>query len=761
MGTTRWIIGSFFILLALLSATNAVQIIRNGLAPPEIVHTPIATKPRCTVNAPPLDLVFILDSSGSLKNKFQDEIDVIRRIVRHVTIAPSATRVMLVQFSGVQHLEFDFNAFDNREDLLAALDVLRHVSGITRIGGAIDFTTSLMKAEYGMRGPSVKKIVYLLSDGRTHDFPQDAIASDAMRRTIPNLEVWAYGTGEYVAMNELINITKDDSKIITSKNLTLIEPLFDFWHGVEVCEKQPSCIKGSDKPLNLMLIIDSSDSIDSVFHDQITFAVERIVQNVNIHPGCRSVRFPRFLSGHELALITYSGKVFTHFSFNDVEFGNNSAVIRHLNELTSIKGTTSTHLAIQTGYEMFTDPAQNSELRKDAPKLAIVITDGRSSRSPRLIATRLRAENVTVFAVSMHRPTMVDQRELENIAGVPENVFTPQNLQNFESEFLKFVGFGCPNMQLGPDSTACSWINRCQLRAEFHHVHRAHPEADERAYAQEFHHDSRCVHVANGESRELSITFLEGTCGVTKSVAPSRDGYYFNLTVILQFHPLIVTRSDQGLDVSCFNPQPVAPSDLAHGVIKPLAETQCNYRLHRFSPESCAALDAKVGESLFHKWTPQPSVPDPRLFLCSFLDSNGCEIDQHVLETPDYSKFNGNSSAAITDPLSEPVAPSLPYVFQEMSAFKFPGDDNLVFSCLVSLCDPSTSDVCRQQIPPKCEKRQSEDLAKQRRAKRGADNVPTRPGYARTFRVETRTLNVIDSETLRPTASVKYCDVRS
>lgn len=53
---------------------------------------------RCIVRAAPLDLVFILDSSGSLKNKFQDEIDVIRRIVKHVTIGETATRVMLVQF---------------------------------------------------------------------------------------------------------------------------------------------------------------------------------------------------------------------------------------------------------------------------------------------------------------------------------------------------------------------------------------------------------------------------------------------------------------------------------------------------------------------------------------------------------------------------------------------------------------------------------------------------------------------------------------
>lgn len=114
------------------------------------------------VKAAPLDLIFVLDSSGSLRSKFKDELDVIRRIVKHVTIGENATRVLLVQFrfelsykiwkkinfSGVQHLEFDFNKFNNREDLLSALDVLRHVSGITRIGGAFQFTLEKLTPEY-------------------------------------------------------------------------------------------------------------------------------------------------------------------------------------------------------------------------------------------------------------------------------------------------------------------------------------------------------------------------------------------------------------------------------------------------------------------------------------------------------------------------------------------------------------------------------------------------------------------------------------
>ncbi|KAI6176874.1 hypothetical protein M3Y97_00846100 [Aphelenchoides bicaudatus] len=673
----------------------SVKVIKNGLAPPEIVHTPLSTKPRCTVNAPPLDLLFILDSSGSLKNKFQDEIDIIRRITRHVTIGPAATRVMLVQFSGVQHLEFDFNAFNNREDLMSALSVLRHVSGITRTGAAFEFAQTVMKPEFGMRGPNVKKIAFLLSDGRTHDFPKDAIESEAMRRTVPNLDIWAYGTGDFVAMNELTNITKDASKIITNKNLDQLEPLFDFWHGVEVCEKQPVCVRGSDKPLDLALVIDSSDSIDAVFHDQITFVVERIVQNINVHPD--AVR---------LALITYSGKVFVHFGFNDLVYGqNNTAVIRHLNELTSIKGVTSTDQALKRVYDLFTDPAQNSGnvLFRNATKLVIVITDGRSSRSPRLVATSLRHEGINIMAVSMHKPTMIDTRELEAIAGVPENIFIPQNLQNFESEFLKYVGFGCPGLELGHDAKpkvrGSTDIN-CGPNSITLTLRTQKP-MNGLMYAQSFHNDPSCVLVANGKDRELSLSFPRRNMRRDKNCCS--DGYNFNLTIILQFHPLIVTRADQGLDISCFSPQPIARDDLAHGVVKQLSEVECDYKLHRFSPDDCLALDAKIGESIYHNWSCDELPPNVQYLVhdchvksekstVQIIDSDGCEVDAHFIETPNYSKFATNQTTA-------------PYVFQEMSAFSFPGESNVIFHCLISLCDVSSGN-CAAQIPPKCESKQ-------------------------------------------------------
>uniref|UniRef100_A0A1I8EH82 von Willebrand factor type A domain-containing protein n=1 Tax=Wuchereria bancrofti TaxID=6293 RepID=A0A1I8EH82_WUCBA len=715
--------------------TTSIKVINNGLAPPEIVHSPIRTKPQCIVKAEPLDLVFMLDSSGSLKNKFQDEIDIIRRIVNHVTIGEPATRVMLIQFSGVQHLEFNFKKFKDREDILGALDVLRHVSGITRMGDAFEYTLSMLNEENGMRPSDIPKIIYLLSDGRTHDYPKDTEMADLLRQQIDNVDIYAYGTGEYVAMNELLAITKDPKKIVTNQNLDDLEPMFDRWRGTEVCEKLPVCVRGSDKPLDLILIIDSSESVAHLFDEQIRFAVERIVRNINVHPD--AVR---------LALITYSGQAYIHFKFNDPQIGNNTTVIRHLNGLKSIKGTTSTHIALHQAYKLLTDTDNENGVREGVKKMIIIFTDGHSQRSPQDMALRLKDKGVEIFAITLTPAPYADESELLSITQNTDHIFTP----DFEVKFLPYIGFGCIGLDLGldpePRIRGATDIT-CDGGSLTFTVRTQRPMTG-LMYAQQYHDDMRCV--TDGSSREISITFYEGTCGLIKIPATRHVGYVFNITVILQFHPVIMTRADQGLSISCFHQQPLPPQEIGRSSIKKLSDTECTYRLHRFAPDQCVSLDAKVGESLFHRW--QCDSPSNYHYLIHdcfvksetknvlIVDSNGCEVDPHFLETPDYTKFSKNWKNDA-------------YVFKEMSVFKFPGDGNVVFQCQISLCDMESDDACKAMIPPRCSHNSTLRLKRETQAK-------IKPGFAITFNVETRTLNVLENESTRPATLIKYCDVR-
>uniref|UniRef100_A0A914VWI4 Uncharacterized protein n=1 Tax=Plectus sambesii TaxID=2011161 RepID=A0A914VWI4_9BILA len=588
-----------------------------------------------------------------------------------------------------------------------------------------------------MRDASVPKVVFLLSDGRTADFPKDLQFSAAMRKAVPNLNIWAYGTGDYVAIEQLVNMTLSYDKIVTNQNLTKLEPMFDGYRGIEICEKAPVCVKGSDKPLDLMLIIDASESVEDLFQEQITFAIERVVQNININP--EAVR---------LALITYSGKSTINFKFNDPRFSNNSAVIRHLNNVKAIKGTTQTPLALNDAVELFMDRDGTSGVRKGVKRVAIVITDGHSARSPRAMASRLQNENVTVFAVSQTPNPTVDESELLVIARDKSRVFTPRNLQSFETEFLQYIGFGCPGLKLGPNSKPSirgATDVSCTPNSLTVTIRTQKP-MNGLIYAQQYSEDSKCVQVASNEKRETTLTLLEGTCGLQKTPSVNGDGYNWNVTVMLQFHPLVITKVDQGLDINCFTPARVSQAEIGRSTIKKPGDTQCSYRIHRYGPEECAALDAQVGDNLFHKW--ECDNPPNYQFLvhdcevtstiktAPFIDSNGCTIDPFILETPDYSRL-------VTPRKGDA------YVFQEMSAFKFPNQGDIQFRCKISLCDMESGAECTKMIAPKCgDKRPQRSIE------------PSKAGFAATLNVETKRINVLENERIKPPVPVKYCDIR-
>ncbi|KHJ83289.1 hypothetical protein OESDEN_17014 [Oesophagostomum dentatum] len=84
--------------------------------------------------------------------------------------------------------------------------------------------------------------------------------------------------------------------------------------------------------------------------------------------------------------------------------------------------------------------------------MVIVLTDGHSARSPKQIAADMRAQGITILAVSVTPRPYVDEAELLLIAGDQSRVFTPRNAHEFEAELMKHVGFGCEGLELGPDA---------------------------------------------------------------------------------------------------------------------------------------------------------------------------------------------------------------------------------------------------------------------------------------------------------------------
>uniref|UniRef100_A0A9J2PTV8 VWFA domain-containing protein n=1 Tax=Ascaris lumbricoides TaxID=6252 RepID=A0A9J2PTV8_ASCLU len=93
-----------------------------------------------------LDLLFILDGSGSVSGStFDTQMSMLNRIVEMVEIGPDRTQIAVMQYSSYTRVEFGFTANPNKEKLRLALQKIRHISGTTRTGKALDKALQVFK----------------------------------------------------------------------------------------------------------------------------------------------------------------------------------------------------------------------------------------------------------------------------------------------------------------------------------------------------------------------------------------------------------------------------------------------------------------------------------------------------------------------------------------------------------------------------------------------------------------------------------------
>lgn len=85
------------------------------------------------------DILFVLDSSGSVEGDIAREKDFIAGVANRLNIGPDNHRIAVLEFSGlVRKLEIGFNDHvSNKADLVSAIKALPYYSGTTLVGKAL------------------------------------------------------------------------------------------------------------------------------------------------------------------------------------------------------------------------------------------------------------------------------------------------------------------------------------------------------------------------------------------------------------------------------------------------------------------------------------------------------------------------------------------------------------------------------------------------------------------------------------------------
>ncbi|XP_075353518.1 vitrin isoform X3 [Mycteria americana] len=113
------------------------------------------------------DIGFVIDGSSSVgTNNFRTVLQFVANISKEFEISDTDTRIGAVQYTYEQRLEFSFDKYSSKQDVLSAIKRISYWSGGTSTGAAISYASEQL---FSKSKPNKRKIMILITDGRSYD----------------------------------------------------------------------------------------------------------------------------------------------------------------------------------------------------------------------------------------------------------------------------------------------------------------------------------------------------------------------------------------------------------------------------------------------------------------------------------------------------------------------------------------------------------------------------------------------------------------
>ncbi|KAL4227529.1 von Willebrand factor (vWF) type A domain [Mactra antiquata] len=405
--------------ITLLVITLAYQHVAGQFTRP-----PVSTITDCEGSV--FDIVFVLDSSGSVGyDNFTVMKSFVKAVVENLEIAENKTRVGLMTYSRYPFIRINLNDYTNKTELLAAVDKVPYIPGITETQSALQ-----LLLQEGFKGdrPYAPHVSVVITDGKSFHTNQTAAAAEAARQS--GITMIAVGIGTEINDAELRSIASDPDtqhvfnvsnfasleKIVTTLTektckataLTpaMTSPLPTVTTTQPVITQVNETSENCNRTLaDLVFVLDSSGSLGfQNFANVKSFAID-IVNYLDIGPNFTKV-----------GVITYSNYPNRRFTLDS--YTDKLQLVNAINQIPYYPGNTETDKALDLlrleGFEGD---------RPDAPNIAIIVTDGLSTNPglTKISSSQLKKSGITVFAVGIGAE--IDTAELKYISSDPDDKY--------------------------------------------------------------------------------------------------------------------------------------------------------------------------------------------------------------------------------------------------------------------------------------------------------------------------------------------------
>ena len=176
----------------------------------------------------PVDLAFILDSSGSLKDEYHKEKEFINEVISTFDIGEDKSRAGVVTFSQDAELSIQLNSHYEIASLKDAVETIPLMGNTTRIDKALRLAQDLVFLERNGGRVGLPKVLILLTDGsQTEGEDQEDPVHVANEIRASGIKLLVIGIGSGIDRAELIKIGGGDRNVFTAASFDqLIEGKF-------------------------------------------------------------------------------------------------------------------------------------------------------------------------------------------------------------------------------------------------------------------------------------------------------------------------------------------------------------------------------------------------------------------------------------------------------------------------------------------------------------------------------------------------------
>ncbi|XP_065672701.1 uncharacterized protein LOC105845300 isoform X3 [Hydra vulgaris] len=171
-----------------------------------------------------VDVGFILDSSGSLKDDYGQEKEFLKSLARTFKISSNGAHAGVVTFSSQAELSIKLNQYFDQNQFEQDIDKIGHMNRFTRIDLALKKAFEMFDEKNGGR-KSISQILFLLTDGKQYagrppvsNLPVLNPEDEAKILRDRGIIIFAIGIGPRVDESELTKITGSIDKVFLAKN---------------------------------------------------------------------------------------------------------------------------------------------------------------------------------------------------------------------------------------------------------------------------------------------------------------------------------------------------------------------------------------------------------------------------------------------------------------------------------------------------------------------------------------------------------------